>query len=361
MKFNDISIFRLINQQICNHNFSSAKDVVDWMCAMQAQDFEMAKWAIGVRFSNSNVDLVQNSIDKGEILRTHLLRPTWHFVSAEDILWILKLTAPRIKASLKHRQIYLELSQAILMKSQEIISRALINKKSLTREELKIELEKAKVPTDNNRLTHILVDAELEGIICSGADKRKKRTYALLSDRINNRKRLTKDESLAELTNRYFLSHGPATLNDFVWWSGLSIRDARHGLETVKSNFFPEKINSTIYWFSDSFSITENYKKSTFLLPAYDEFVISYKDRTAIIQLQYKKKAISNNGIFYPLIVTNGKVIGIWNRKTKNEKVNLEIKLFQLPTNKIKRSITDAAEKFGYFAGKKIEIEYKII
>jgi hypothetical protein len=215
MNLSDVSILRLVSQQINAKKFNNVKNIVSWMCAMQAQDYAMAKWAIGIRLTNSNENIIRNAINKGEILRTHLLRPTWHFVSVDDISWILKLTAPKIKASLKHRQKYLGLSQAVLTKSDKIIIKALRNRKNLTREELKIELEKAKIPTDNNRLSHILVSAELDGIVCSGPEKGNKPTYALLSERAPNKQNLTKDESLAELAKRYFSSHSPATIQDF--------------------------------------------------------------------------------------------------------------------------------------------------
>jgi DNA glycosylase AlkZ-like len=361
MNLNDVSILRLVTQQISSKKFNNVKNIVAWMCAMQAQDYAMVKWAIGIRLPKSTEKLVRDAINKGEIIRTHLLRPTWHFVSADDISWILDLTAPKIIASLKHRQRYLGISPMILSRSNKIISKALLDRNSLTREEIKTELGKAKIQTDNNRLTHLLVSAELNGIICGGPEKDNKQTYALFSERVPNKQNLTKDESLAELAKRYFTSHSPASIQDFSWWSGLSLTNARHGLEMVKSKFISETINSTTYWFPNSYSIPNNYKILTYLLPAYDEFIISYKDRRAAMELQHHKKVISNNGIFYPLIVSNGKVIGSWTRIIKNDKVSLNMKLFQPVDNKIKKTIDHEAEKFGKFIGKKIEIKYTSI
>ena len=233
MKLADIAKIRLINQQIAGTKFKSIKDMVGWMGAMQAQDYAMAKWAVGVRLPNLTDQAVENAINNGEIIRTHLLRPTWHLVSADDIYWALELTAPRIMDSLKSRHTELGLSETILTKSNTIMEKALMGGKHLTREELMDELEKAKIPTDDNRLSHLLLWAELNGIVCSGAIKGGKQTHALLEERVSKTKSMTKEEALANLAKKYFTSHGPAALQDFAWWSGLSVGDAKSALEMV--------------------------------------------------------------------------------------------------------------------------------
>lgn len=349
MNLVDIANIRLFSHQIAETKFGTAKDVVDWMGAMQAQDYAMAKWAIGVRLPNSTDQVVEAAINNGEIIRTHLLRPTWHFVTAGDIYWMLELTAPQIKASIKSRQKQLELSETILAKSNAVIEKALRGGKSLIREEIIAELEKAKIATNENRASHLLLCAELEGTICSAAIKGGKQTYALLEERVPQKKHLTKEEALASLAKKYFTSRCPATLQDFVWWSGLSVNDAKHALETVKSDFIPETINSQTYWLANSFSLPETDKTSVYLLPAFDEFMISYKNRSAALPFGSQSKAVSNNGIFRPMIVVNGQVTGIWKRTLKKDKVIVETECFQKLDKTTKGLIGKASMQYKHF------------
>ena len=360
MNLADIAKIRLISQQIAGTKFKTVKDIVAWMGAMQAQDYAMVKWAIGVRLPNITDQVVETAIDNGEIIRTHLLRPTWHLVSADDIYWMLALTAPQIKASLKSRHKELALSEAIFAKSNTIIEKALRGGKHLIREELMAALGKAKIATDDNRSSHLLLRAELDGIACSGATKVGKQTYALLEARVPKTKPLTKEEALAKLAKKYFTSHCPATLQDFVWWSGLSVGEASHALEMVKSDFISETIASQTYWLADSFSIPKTGKESVYLLPAFDEFIISYKDRSASLPLENHNKTISNNGIFRPVIVVNGQVIGIWKRTVKKDKVMMETEFFKQPNKSTKSLIEKAAISFGHFLEKKMEIIHKL-
>ncbi|MGH7456603.1 MAG: winged helix DNA-binding domain-containing protein, partial [bacterium] len=302
---------------------------------------------------------IETAIDNGEIIRTHLLRPTWHFVSADDIYWLLELTAPQIKASLKSRHKELALSEAVFAKSNAIIEKALRDGEHLTREELIAKLGKAKIATDENRAAHLLLWAELDGIACSGATKAGKQTYALLEARVPRTKPLAKDEALAKLAKKYFSSHCPATLQDFVWWSGLSAGEAKRAMEMVKSDFVSEAIEAQTYWLADSFSIPKPDKESVYLLPAFDEFIISYRDRSAALPFENHNKAVSNNGIFRPVIVVNGQVIGIWKRTVKKDKVIAETEFFKPPNRSTKGLVEKAAMSFGQFLEKKMEIKFK--
>ena len=333
MRLTDISNLRLINQQITTPEFKSVKDIANWMGAVQAQDFSMSKWAFGIRLSNSTDNLIETAINNGEILRTHLLRPTLHFVSAENIGWLLNLTTPGIKARLNSRYNELDLTDSLFKKSNSIIQDSLKGANHLTREELVAILVKAKFPVENQRAYHILVRSELDGITCSGMLKGGKQTYALLDERVPKNKVLTKEEALKKIAGIYFLSRGPATLQDFKWWSGLSITDARNALEIVRPNLASEKSGSDIYWFSNSLNYPENEYFSARLLPAFDEFLISYKSRTVSVPVIYQKKTVSDNGIFWPIIVINGQVRGLWKRTIKRDKIIIEAKLLNLLIN----------------------------
>ncbi len=356
MNQKDIANTRLVSQQITSTKFSSAKEILEWMGAIQAQDFNMAKWAIGLRLENATLQNIDPAIDSGEIIRTHLLRPTWHFVSADDIYWMIDLTAPRILSSMKGRNIQLELSPDVFKKANKIFEKALSGNKNLTRKELINELNKAKIETDNNRASHIFFHAELEGIICSGKMKEKQITYALLNERIEKPFPIKKEEALYKLASKYFQSHSPATLADFCWWSGLSFLDAKQALESIKSNFISEKINDQEYWFSNSFSVPKKMKESVFLLPAFDEYLISYKDRSAAIIPEHQSKAFSNNGIFWPTIIINGQVAGLWKREIKKDQLIFETNLFDKKNKLDEELLKKAAEKLAHFLDKKTEV-----
>lgn len=359
MTLNDISNLRLTSQQIANPQIKSAKEIVNWMVAMQAQDFNMTKWAIALRLNKATEENIYAVINSGEIIRTHVLRPTWHFVSAENIIWMLELTAPRLKASMRGRLNQLELTEKVLRKCNKIIELLLSSAGHATRKELVSELNKAKIATDENRSSHILMNAELDKIICSGGMKGKQTTYALLEEWVKAPKHLSKEESLFTLATKYFESHGPATLHDFVWWSGLSVSDAKIALELIKDEFVSERIDAADYWFPNSFSVSKKFKESIFLLPAFDEFLISYKDRTAAIATEHHGKAFSNNGIFCPTIVVNGQVAGLWKREIKKDILIIEAGFFDKKSNVSKSDLQKASNKLGNFLGLKTELVLK--
>jgi len=361
MNLRNIATIRLESQQIAGTTFKTPKEIVRWMGAMQAQDFYMAKWAVGIRLPTSTDRIVQQAIDSHEILRTHLLRPTWHFVSADDIYWMLELSAPQVKALMKSGNKSLELTNSVFKKSNSIIERALEGNKHLTREELMTILQQAKINTDSIRSAYLMMQAELDKIVCSGITKDKKQTYTLLSERVKKSKTLHKEEALAQLAQRYFTSHCPATVQDFRWWSGLPAADARQALELVKKNFISEIIGTQTYWLTNSFSSSKKEEASLYLLPAYDEFTISYKDRTASLQAEHHARSISINGIFKPTIVINGEVKGLWKRTFKGEKVSIETNFLKSPQKGLKKSIEKAAVSFGNFLEKKTEVIHKVI
>jgi len=352
-----ISTLRLHNQQIVSTNFKTVKELVGWMGAMQAQDYNQAKWAIGVRLPHLTEVQIESEFNSGEILRTHLMRPTWHFVSADDIYWLLELTAKQIKSTTKSRHRDLGLTENELKKSKEVLVKSLEGNRSLTREELSVELNRAGINTFEQRLPHILMDAEIDGIICSGAISGKKQTFTLLAERVPEKKTFTKEEALALLAKKYFTSHGPATLPDFIWWSGLPVSDARKALEMNKANLISETIGTDTYWFSDSINIPTPLPASVYLLPAFDEYLISYKNRSAAITADHHAKAISNNGIFWPVIVVNGQISGLWKRTIKKDMVLIELDHFRPHNKKEIGLIEKAAESFGYFSGKKTEVK----
>lgn len=354
----DISPLRLRNQQIASTNFKTVKELVGWMGAMQAQDYNQAKWAIGARLPHLTEEQIESDFNQGEIIRTHLMRPTWHFVSSDDIYWLLELTAKQIKSTTKSRHRDLGLTENDLKKSKEVFVKSLEGNRSLTREELSDQLNRAGINTFEQRLPHILMDAEIDGIICSGAISGKKQTYALLAERVPGKQTFTKNEALTLLAKKYFTSHGPATLADFVWWSGLPVTDARKAIEMNKTTLISETIGNDTYWLSDSINIPTTSPDSVYLLPAFDEYLISYKNRSAAITIDHHTKAISNNGIFRPVIVVNGQISGLWKRTIKKDTVLIELDHFRPHNPTEKQLIEKAAELFGRFSGKQMNLNF---
>ena len=275
---------------------------------------------------------------------------------AKDIFWMLELTAPRIKSSIKSRHKQLELSESVLKKSNAIIENALSNEIYLYRSDFQNEFMKAGIKTDSNRLSHLLLCAELDGIICSGPANAGKQSYTLLSNRVPCKKILPRDLALAELAKRYFTSHGPATLKDFIWWSGLSKQDAKLGVESIKQLLTCEKVGSAEYWFASFPSQVIRKNDDVFLLPAYDEFLISYADRTPSLASSDNKKTVSNNGIFRPVVVKNGQVTGLWRRLTKKHNVIIEAEMYMPMLNKYQEQLQKGAYLYGQFLNRQIEI-----
>lgn len=352
MNLNEITLLRFVNQQIAASMLKTAKEVVNWLGAVQAQDYSMSKWAVGIRLPGSTEKSVEAIIDSGEIIRTHVMRPTWHMVSAEDVYWMLELSASQIKTAARSRDRELELTEEAFSRSNSLLEKWLRDSNFLPREELIKLLAEAGFSNDNNRVSHILMRAEIEGIIGSGPTKAGKQTYALLADRVPVKKLLKRDEAAAELARRYFTSHGPATLPDFVWWSGLPVKECRQAIEAIKQNFVAEEFNGETYLFHPAVTVPNTENKSIYLLPAYDEFIISYKNREATLTYENHLKAVSNNGFFRPAIVHNGQVTGIWKRTVKAGKVILETDYFGKPGKTIQKQVEKEFEKYVQFLGK---------
>lgn len=359
MQLSDIASIRLNSQQLLESNHQSPTELVRWMGAVQAQDYAMVQWALGIRLNNStNQQLISDAINSGEIIRTHVMRPTWHLITADDIYWMLELTAPQIKSSLRSRHKQLGLSDKLVTKSHTIITQTIASKGQATRDELVEELLKAGFERSDNRHAHLLILAELDALICSGKSQGKKQTYALLEERVPEKKLLARDEALAELADRYFTSHCPATLKDFVWWSGLYVKDAKKAIELISNKLITEALEDQTYYIHHSYKEVAQPENEVHLLPAFDEFVISYKDRSASIAFEHHKKAISQNGIFWPIIMVNGQIIGTWKRTIKQDKVEIATSFFNSASKQIRNAVEEKAHAFGNFMRKQTSVRH---
>jgi hypothetical protein len=359
MHLNEITALRLKSQCIDSSHCTTPQEVVAHMGAMQAQDYPMARWAVGKRLPGSTDRMVEDAIDRGEVIRTHLLRPTWHLVAARDVRWMLALTAPNIHASMRARHKDLGITPANMRKANGIIAKALLTDGAMTREEIASVLKRARIATEgDNRLAHILLCAELEGVVCSGPSKGKKQTFALFDERVPAASPLAREEALANLAGRFFASRGPATLADFVWWSGLRMNDARNALDLAKGGLRKEIIGGSEYWFQDGSVRASNKRNGVHLLPPFDEYMIGYRDRSAAITDVHLPRAVSSNGIFRPIVVAQGRVVGLWRRITQKRNVLIEIESLVPAGSNLAKGIKSEADAVGRFLEVPVELKF---
>ena len=324
---------RLQNQQLLNPLFCQPKELVSWLGAMQAQNYSMVKWAVGTRLKSATIQTVEEALRKGEILRTHVMRPTWHLVAAEDIRWMLKLSARRIKSANDSfaKGYDLEITDELYAKSYNLLEKILCGNKSLTKQEIAEHFccSGILVEADNHRMTRFMVRAEQEGIVCSGEDKGGKYTYALLEERVPPVPEITKDEALARLARSYFRSHAPAVLQDFIWWSGLPVSEAKQAIYLIESELTAEQWNGQTWYVHEACRTRGKVSGRLHLLPSYDEYLLGYKDRTDVLPKEHYPKAFTNNGLFYPVILHEGQVIGNWSKSAKKGSASIECSWFR--------------------------------
>lgn len=343
---------RLLGQQLPSGPHQTPKTLVAHMGAMQAQDFAMAKWALGIRIPGLTDEAVEQALNRGEIIRTHILRPTWHFVTPEDLPWMLALTAQPIRNIMASNDKRLGIDAALVHRTNDIVGRALRDGDALTREEIAGLLHHEGIATDENRLSHFLMHAELDRIVKTGPRRGKQFTYVRLE--LPEAPARSREENLAELARRYFTSHGPATIRDFHWWSGLTLGEARKGLEAAAGDFQTVVLGDQTFYFSPSIPDNTGSEASLHLLPAFDEMLVAYKSRHISLDPSFTTASISSNGIFYPVIMADGQVIGTWKRQSKSRGVQVLPRYFRDSPDE--KSLTAALLRFGVFLGQKAEI-----
>lgn len=357
MKLQDIVRLRLYNQLVSHQPFQTPEKVVHWMGAMQAQDYLASLWAIGLRISPSitvTEPTVEEAIANRKIVRTWPMRGTLHYVTADDVRWMLRLLTPRVMRSSAGRYRELELDDKVFAKSRKLLEQALLNGKQLTRQEVYGVLEQAGISTHSQRGIHILGHLAQDALICIGPKKEKQHTFTLLDEWIPNSKELPCEAALANLASRYFTSHGPATAYDFATWSGLTLADARKGMDLVKGDFQLADVEGQTYWFPEpknELFVREN-SENVWLLPAFDEMLCGYKDRSAILDAGYKKTAILKNGIICPIMIVSTKAAGTWKRILKKDKFTFEPNYFQSPTKSTEKAVAEQVKSLGKFIGK---------
>ena len=351
MTYLDIARQRLNNQQIAEGKLTRPGEVVIWLGAMQAQDYNSVGWAVGLRCQDATNTDIEQAVAERTILRTWLLRGTLHFVSPIDIRWMLELLAPRLIGGSARRNRQLELDPATFSRGFHVLTQALQGGRIAPRNEMMEALEIAGISTAGQRGYHILGRAALEGLICFGPQQGKQQTFVLLDEWVPPGIRLEHDEALAELAGRYFASHGPATLADFTWWSGLTAVEARSALELVKDQLDHYLQDGIAYWQPPGHQILMDPSPTVYLLPAFDEYFLGYSDRSAILDPRYDRQLVSNNGVFRPMLVIDGQVAGVWKHEQLKHSVKIILKPFKSLSSKDEQAINPALERYGAYRG----------
>jgi hypothetical protein len=342
--------WRLRSQRLVRPTARGAADVVSWLGAMQAQDYAGAKWGIGLRAVGADDGAIERAFSDGAILRTHMMRPTWHFVTPADIRWIQKLTGPRVQSlnALYYRKAGLD--APALRRGMKVLERSLRNLRFLTRAALGHELERSGLPLQGQSLAYLMMYAELEGVVCSGPRDGKQFTYALLDERAAPVPGFSDDEALAELVRRYFTSHGPATFKDFAWWSGLTARDAAAGVAMIGRGLVHATIDGLTYWFAPGPAAVAPASPAVFLLPIYDEFGIAYRDRKLLSSVA-RPRHIAERDVFAHLLVIDRELAGRWRRQVQARSATIDVQPFRSLARAEIRAVNAAVEKYGTFVG----------
>jgi hypothetical protein len=347
----DIPRHRLYSQQIAQGEFELPDQIAAWLGAMQAQDYPSVKWGVGLRCQGADAAAVERAFVSGDIVRTWLMRGTLQLAAASDVRWMLALLGPRIISRSARRYAQLELDDTTFTRSFETLSSALEGGNRLTRSQVMLALEQTGITAGGPHGYHILRRAGLEGLICYGPFQGRQETFVLLDEWVPHRRELVREEALAELAGRYFAGHGPAALQDFVWWSGLLVGEARAGLDSAKTQLHQETIDGQAYWMVPVEAVPQDPSPTAYLLPAYDEYYLGYKAREAVLDPGYDKRAVSSSGVFRPMIVMDGQVVGIWKQEIKEDSVTISLSLFRPLTEAEEQALDAAAKRYGAYLG----------
>jgi len=323
---------------------------------VQSQDYPNAKWAVGQRLRHATEAELDRAFDAGEIVRTHVMRPTWHFVAPEDLRWLLALTAPRVRQASAYQYRLLGIDEPLAARARDVIVGALRGGVALTREELGTRLREAGIDATGLRLAYLVGDAELAAVICSGPRRRKRQTYALVEERIPPARARTRDEALAELARRYVEGHGPAQAADLAWWSGLTLADARIALASATPPLVGERDGDRTFWVSPTQPVPRFSPPVVHLLPNYDELLIAFRDRTDAMDPALPPPARVAQVVLAHIVVRDG--LGVAGYRRRDERAGTTLKIDQLVSldSAEKAGVRAAADRFAAFLGRPVEL-----
>ena len=318
---------RLAAQALVLPGLPSPIETVTRLGAVQAQDFGQALLAVATRTFASTASSIEVCLNEGTLIRTHVLRPTWHLVAAVDLRWMVDLTAPRVSVAAGHGYRRFGLTSEVRAQTRRIIEKELASG-CRTREELMVAIGAAGFPTESIPAAHHLMDAELALVVCNGPRRGKEMTYDLVDRRVPSAAPVPRDEALSRLALRYIAGHGPATDRDFAWWSGLGLIDARRGLEASRPSLKTRQRDDETFWTTGE---DQPPPKGFRWLAGFDEYLIAFTDRSAALDPQVASRAFTSNGIFFPVVLHDGRVSGTWKRKETARAVTVTVDWFEVP------------------------------
>jgi hypothetical protein len=339
---------RACAQRLTGEPFATPVEAVARSGAVQAQEHAEALWSLGMRVREGTAAGVQAACDRGDIVRTHVMRPTWHFVAAADLRWLLRLTAGRVRAREAGRLRELGLDAGTLARADETLARTVADGEPRTRAELARALAAAGIDPAGQRIAHIVMNAELGAVICSGPRRGSQHTYVGLdrSGRVPDAPARSREADVAELAERYFTSHGPATLRDFAWWSGLTVADGRAGVEATGERLVSETADDGTRWITAAGGAAAPRSGDALLLGTYDELLVAYRDLRSVGVDGRPSTKLSRRPV-----VIDGRTVGAWTRRSTPRTVTLEVALHRPPSRAQRAALDAAAERFGAFAG----------
>ncbi len=338
---------RLHFQRLLKPRFRSAGEAVSWFGAVQSQDYDGARWAIGMRAPRLAAADVDGAFNRGEILRTHVMRPTWHFVAPDDIRALLLLTGHRVQAFNASYYRKVGLDRAVVSRAYKVITRVLRDGQMKTRAEVSAALRDDGIEAAGIRLAFVMMSAELDGLVCSGARRGSQFTYAILDERVPQRRVVTRDEALAAFATRYFTSHGPATIRDFAWWSGLTMRDGKEGIALAGDALVERALDGRAHWQGVTAAPRQPPGVSLYLLPNYDECLIAYRDRGTSVA----PRTAASVGAFPHQLVIDGHWAGGWRRTRLPDSVHVEVKPFTRLTRALREALDVQLARYAQFHG----------
>jgi hypothetical protein len=348
----DLAHRQLASLRLSGPPFETVDAVVRWLGAVQAQEYHAGKWSVAQRTSGLRDADLDQLFNAGTLLRTHVLRPTWHFVSPADIRWMQMLTGPRVHALNAYYYRQCGLDGAVLARSEAFLARTLRGGQHLTRGQLEDALGTEGFDAHRVRLAYVLMHAELNGTICSGPLRGKQHTYALLEERAPQAEPMTRDEALVELTKRYFHSHGPARLQDFSWWSSLSAADIKRALHLLGAQLACETIDGATYWFDPARSVDSPAGPSVHVLQGFDEYFVGYLGKTGAaldVMRAAKDPAEGRSSVWPYVVVVDGRVVGRWRRTLGRADVVIETHLVGQLEDDASTALRRALEGYGWF------------
>lgn len=355
-----ITAHRLLNQQIVTNHASDPGQIVAWLGAMQAQDYLGTLWAVGLRLPGSTETIVEQALNDRTIVRTWPMRGTLHIVAAADVRWMLDLLAPRRLAQSAGRRKQLGIDETTLARSRDVCRETLQGGKQLALPAMFALLQAHGIATTGQRGIHILGHLAQEGLLCLGAREGKQFTFTLLDEWAPRAQSLALDAASAELARRYFMSHGPATVRDFAWWTGQTLGAARSGLAAAAAHLEQVQIEGKMYWAAPVASRKNDQASGVHLLPGFDEYMLGYQDRSAILAPEHAPRIHPGaNGMLNATLIVNGRIQGLWRRTLKKKAVRVAISPFVPLSAAQKQSAAAAAERYAAFLELSLELEWQ--